>query len=414
MQYWSLLFIAAAIFGLIYTALSWALLCIAKRSESDVADTVFAPPITVFKPLKGVDEDLEGNLGRFFRQSYPSYELIFGVNDTDDPAIPIVQKLQAGYPNIRSRLVVDTFKTGYNPKVNNLCNMASHAAYDYWVVSDSNVRVTDDYLVRLVRQVRDPRVGLVTSLIRGVGGRRLGARLENLHLNSFIGASTIAVNRLSRIPVSIGKSMLMRRQVLEQIGGFEAFAGYLLEDGLIGRRVRELGYETRTSVDTVDNVNNSWSVKDFMSRHYRWGLMRRQLNLGHYSGEILSNPIITATVAAALYPSATMLSILGTVIALKVTLDLMIVRNMGGKADLGSALLLPLKDVLIATVWFKPFFTNRVSWRGNHFRIGAMTRITPDHRESFFKGRSIYRFPTKAGLFWRLVRPVAMPERSEA
>ena len=372
----AILLCSGALFGLLYTAVSWLLLISASRKKKVEVFPKFEPPVSIFKPLKGLDENLRSNLETFFQQDYPHFELVFGINDHDDPAIEVVRSLKAAYPHTPCILVIDSRHTGFNPKVNNLCNMAPRASHDFWVISDSNVRVDSHYLSRLLDHMRSSEVGLVTSIVRGVGGKSLGARLENLHLNSFVAASTVAVNRLSNIPVSIGKSMLMRRETIAELGGFEAFANFLLEDGLIGRRVRALGFRTETSMDAVENVNDSWSVRNFMQRHYRWGLMRRQLNLFHYTGEVLSNPIFLALLAAILLPSFSTLAFFGSICVVKASLDMMTVRTVGGQVNLSSALLLPFKDLLIGLIWWKPFFTNRVTWRGHQFRIGAMTRIS--------------------------------------
>jgi len=357
----------------------------------------FHPPVTVFKPLKGIDSQLRANLESFFQQDYPCFELIFGVSDLDDPAIPIVRRLQAEYPEIASTLVVESYREGYNPKVNNLCNMAPHARFGTWVISDSNVRVEPTYLAKLVAPLRDPGVGLVTSLIRGVGGKRLGAHLENLHLNSFVAAGTIAVNHLSRIPVSIGKSMAFRRATLERLGGFGTFANYLLEDGLIGRQIRNLGLQTVIGVDTVDNINTAWTVRDFLARHYRWALMRRRLNLLHYLGEILASPIFLASAAFALSPSWVTVGLAVSAFGVRAACDLATVRSMNGSVSLLTLPLVGLKDILMAFTWCRPFFTDRVTWRGHQFRIGRMTRITPVLPTSSFRRGADIRGRRAAG-----------------
>lgn len=371
------LLLAAAAIGLVYTGLALAVLALERRAYRRRRPRIsFTPPVTIFKPLKGVDEHLEENLTRFFELGYPKYELLFGVADADDPAIEIVRNLQARYPNIASRLIIDSHRTGHNPKVNNLCNMASFARHDYWVISDSNVRVESNYLTNLVAAMSDPGVGLVTSLIRGVGGCCLGARLENLHLNSFVAAASVAVTKLSNVPVSIGKSMLVRRDIIAALGGFETFADYLLEDGLLGRSIRQLGLRTIVSFHAVENSNDSWTIENFMQRHYRWGLMRRRLNLGHYFGEVLANPSHPALLAGMCTPAVW--PVVLAIVGLKLSLDLATIRVIGGSLTPGSLLLLPLKDALIGLIWWKPLFTDRVTWRGHRFRIGAMTRITPD------------------------------------
>jgi ceramide glucosyltransferase len=254
--------------------------------------------------------------------------------------------------------------------------MAPFARFDHWVISDSNVAVSPDYVTDLMSHMQQPGVGLVTSLIRGVGGRTLGARMENLHLNGYIAGSTLAVNELSRVPVSIGKSMLMRKETMNRLGGFAHFADYLLEDGLLGQEIRKLGYQTRTTFHAVNNVNNSWSMQNFASRHFRWAVMRRHLNLGHYGAEILSNPIGLSAGALLLSPSFGSLAITGTIWTGKVICDLMSAGIMGGDAGWRSALVLPVKDLIIAGIWPIPFFVNRVNWRGNILRVGKMTRAT--------------------------------------
>jgi ceramide glucosyltransferase len=404
MNAFSILLLTGALLGLIYTALSLLLLISSFRKQRSDTPSSFAPPVSVFKPLKGLDENLRQNLESFFKQQYPIYELIFGVSDHSDPAIGVVQSLNAQYPHVRAKLVVDMSREGHNPKVNNICNMVPRASYDYWVISDSNVRVDLHYLANLVNQMRDPQVGLVTSLIRGVGGKCFGAKLENLHLNSFIAASTIAVSRLSRTPVSIGKSMLLRRETVALLGGFAAFANHLMEDGLIGQQVRNLGLRTEISMHAIENVNDSLSTRDFFNRHYRWGLMRRHLNLLHYFSEILSNPIFLTLLALIAAPTSVTVLVTAVVCFTKVTLDMMIVNAVGGSVCVSSALLLPLKDLLIALVWWKPLFTNRVSWRGNHFRIGTMTTINPVRTTSSRGIRSTSSVLSRFAQKYRLTR----------
>ncbi len=376
-------FFVAASIGVAFAAVSLLMVYRArKQHRCRTGKSGPLPSITIFKPLKGVDESLEANLATFFELDYPRYELLFGVCDSDDPAIPTVERLVRRFPGVPARLIVRSRRFGHNPKVNNLCNIAPYAQHDLWVISDSNVAVPRDYLLDLAKHIRQPRVGLVTSLIRGVGGGTVGACLENLHLNGFIAGSTLAVSQLLRIPVSIGKSMMLRRETVEQLGGFEAFADYLLEDGLIGREVRRLGYRTATTFNAVDNVNRGWELKNFFSRHLRWAVMRRQLNILHYSAELVSNPIALSALALAVNPTAPAAMVAATFWLTKTLLELMTIRLVGGRADLVSAALLPLKDLVIGAIWPLPFFTNRVHWRGNILRVGKMTRATLINRHN--------------------------------
>ncbi len=363
--------------GIAFSALAIVLLKGARRqSEATKWARLSLPPVSIFKPLKGVDEDLERNLRTFFQLDYPSFELIFGVEDSNDTAISIVKKLCREFPRCNARLVVDSTRIGHNPKVNNLSNMSKVASHDYWVISDSNVRVDGGYLTDLVGQMQTAEVGLVTSVIMGVGGKSLGARLENLHLNTLILGATLVVNRFSSIPVSIGKSMLLRRETVERIGGFEAFANYLLEDALLGQRIRALGLDTRTTIRPVHNVNANMSVTKFVGRHFRWGVGRFWLSPVSYLGEIFSNSVFVALVGVIISPTPFTIALAATVILTKTTLDLVLCRTFGGATTGLECSLLPIKDLMIAGIWFAPFFTRYVNWRGNIIKVGRLTKAT--------------------------------------
>jgi ceramide glucosyltransferase len=271
-----ILFLAAIAFGMVYNLLltieSWW--TIHRRSPRPVL--VGSPGITVFKPLKGVDDALEANLRSFFEQDYPRFQLLFGVQDADDPVIGIVEKLLRAYPQVRARLVVDGTETGLNPKINNLCNMYPYARHPHLLISDSNVRVGRDYLRGMMAALQQDGVGLVTSTIRGVGARSIGALMENLHLNTFVAGSVWIAEHLADMPIAIGKSMLFSRGTLERIGGFAAFREFLAEDYLIGEAVADLGLRVTTLTAAVGNVNRNWTLARFCNRHARWARSARR------------------------------------------------------------------------------------------------------------------------------------------
>jgi len=363
--------------GLLYTGLSLWYLAFEINRREDFSDRNTWPGISVFKPLKGLDDNLEANLRTFLVQDYRDYELIFGVNDEDDPAIELIRKLQAEYPEIKSRLVIDTHRSGYNPKVNNLCNMYKWARYDCLVISDSNVRVKRDYLRDLIANLDRPGVGMVTSLIRGTGARSLGAILENVHLNSFIASSIYTVHRLFRVPVTIGKSMCFRRETLERLGGFERFREYLIEDALLGQEISDMGLKIAHTSAAIENVNNSWSLRHFANRHVRWATMRRHLNLVNYAAEIVSNPIMLAFVYLLLSRDVFSLAVFISVAMIKTILDAVALRLTGSDGQWYHPLWVPVKDLIMGFIWAVPFLRRRVVWRGNHFLISGMTRVTP-------------------------------------
>lgn len=373
-----IIFIVAILLGLGYTATMMAFLLLERRKcgRSDMRRSE-APPISVLKPLKGLDDQLKSNLRSFFELAYPRYELIFGVADYDDPAVDIVNELINEYPHIDARIVIDVRKVGLNPKVNNMVNIYREARYDILVISDSNVWVRKGYLWDMAGRISDPSVGLVTSAIRGFGAVSLGAVLENLHLNTFIAGSVLAVKKLFGIPVSIGKSMCFRRKTLEQIGGFEAMSHYLAEDFLIGKKIEETGLKVVPSPYWIDSVNERWSLKKFANRHYRWALMRRHVNLGHYMIEPISNPVLLAVIYAAISQSLISIAVLGVTVYLKMLFDYVSARTMDDRVRFRRLILSPIKDLIVAAIWFFPLINRTVSWRGNRFRIAENTRLMP-------------------------------------
>jgi ceramide glucosyltransferase len=328
----------------------------------------------VLKPLCGVDEALEANLESFFRQRYPTFELVFGVEGAGDPAIAVVERLRARYPEVGCRLVVHGGGRGLNPKVSNLRAMLEVASYDLALISDSNISAPVDYLVRMTGELQSPAVGMVTSLFRGDGELTLGATLENLQLNGPVAASLAASSELVGKPVVVGKSVLFRRGVFEQLGGFESIAAVLAEDYVMGRMFREAGYAIRFAPVVVSNVNVHTTVRAFSKRHMRWGVIRWRLNPFRYAIEPLASPLFVALLAP-LFGVAPLWPLLGAV-ALLLARDAVQWWCLRGPAGLLRALpLSPLKELMTLGFWVAAPAIRHVGWRGRRLRLSAGTRL---------------------------------------
>jgi ceramide glucosyltransferase len=351
------------------------------------------PPVSILKPLRGLDDNLFDNLSSFCTQDYPEYEVLFAVQDRNDPAYKVAKKVRDRYPDQRITIVVERCSAGLNPKVNNLIPAYKQSSHPYILISDSNVLVGPDYLKTIMADARRPNVGLVSNVIRGVGGRSLGALFENLHLNSFIIGSVSFLDRFLGMPCVVGKSMLMKKTDLEALGGLVAFKDVLAEDFIIGREMRKAGKDVLLSGYLVQNVNEYWSVKRFLNRHTRWGKLRRHIGGPRYLSEILANPIFAAVVPILLNPTSRIaLGFAAAVSAVKVLADLavhsLIRRSSGGtlvgKQTALAFLLVPVKDILIGLVWFVPLVSTSVVWRGNRYRIGTDSRLSPMPETGFW------------------------------
>jgi len=376
-------------------------------------ESAWFPPVSVLKPLKGLDDNLFDNLESICLQDYPAYEIIFSLQDHNDPAYKVAEKVKEKYPDKDISIIIERCNAGLNPKVNNLIPAYKVAKYEYILISDSNVMVEKDYLRDIAAHMEDPEVGLVSNMIKGTGGRTFGAIFENLHLNSFIMGSVCLLDKFLRMPCVVGKSMLMRKNDLDAIGGFRAVKDVLAEDYVIGKKMHKMGKKVILSKHIIRNVNEYWGIRRFLNRHTRWGKLRWKIGGFRYVSELIGNPVFMSflpmivcelsriTVSFALLTSS--VKILG---------DLYIVRIINGQNDNQSNepsnpfplpnnsyllplnplwyLLLPVKDLLIGLIWFIPLLSNTVVWRGNRYIIGKDSLLSSCPETGIWSWR--YRF----------------------
>ncbi len=262
-----------------------------------------APRVTIFKPLAGCDDDLEENLASFARIDYPSFEILFGVADSADPAFRVARAFIASHPKLDARVVVTDPHAAINPKVAQLIGLQAVATGELYVISDSNVRVRPTYLWSLVAELADERVGIVASLFAGTGERTLGAALENLQLCAATAPGLAAMDTVSRRPLMVGKSMAVRRRDLTRLGGFQPLGQVLAEDYVLGRRFLAAGFAARTSLEVVENRNVACSAARTIERHTRWAKMRRSLSPSAFAMEPVLTPIVVASAGVVIAPT---------------------------------------------------------------------------------------------------------------
>lgn len=337
------------------------------------------PPISVLKPLCGVDEGLYDNLVSFARQDYPAFELVFVVCHPHDPAVSVVHRLRTEFPRVHIRLIAhgETDPIA-NPKVISLVHAIRAARYEHVLVSDSNVIASHDYLQQVGSEMDDPDVGLVSNVIVGTGGRSFGAQCENLHLNTFI-LGGVCIADLGNMPCVVGKSMLMRRSQLAQLGGFESMRDVLAEDYLLGQRYHGAGFKVVLSCHPIHTENKHLTFTRFLARHMRWAQLRRWCALGPFFSEPLlyASPWIAAPLLAQESLSPTGLACAAALLV-RIGSDGMLARSVSGRwPSLRALALIPVKDTILLGVWAIAFCRRNVQWRGHDLRIGPGTRLGP-------------------------------------
>jgi len=350
----------------------------------------YRPPISIIKPLKGLDDNLFDNIESFCIQDYPQYEILFAVQDYNDPAYKIVRKIKDKHPDRNISIIVEKCDDGLNPKVINLIPAYRYAKYPFILISDSNVMVDRHYLGEIVSHMENPDVGLVTNVIRGIRGRTIGSIFENLHLNSFIAGSVCFLDRFLKMPCVIGKSMLMRRSDLDAIGGFVAVKDVLAEDYIIGKKIHDRGRKVVLSNHVIDNVNEYWGIKRFLNRHTRWGKLRWKIGGIRYLPELMGNAVFMSSMPLVMVDlSRLTVSFAVLVSSIKIAGDLYIGRKLKTGMNPFFYLLSPIKDLIVGIIWFVPILSNTIAWRGNRYLIGKDSVLSP-YQENIWSWR--YRF----------------------
>lgn len=251
------------LWGTVYTVRSL------KRHPQIKTDT----PISLLKPMKGLEPGIEENLLSFFLLSYPKFEIIFSVADKKDPVIPLIEDYQSYFPNVDTRLIVGAANVGPNPKVNNLVQPYDRAKYDWCLISDSNTRVEKDYLHQIAPHLQSD-VGVVCAVVAGQDASNWSGRLEASYLNTFFARWTYLASFFNR-PFVIGKSMCFRRSTADRFGGIRNLSHYIAEDNMFGQAVLRLGMKIRIMNAPVGQHIGDYSFQTFWNRHVRWGRIRK-------------------------------------------------------------------------------------------------------------------------------------------
>ncbi|MBZ5664693.1 MAG: bacteriohopanetetrol glucosamine biosynthesis glycosyltransferase HpnI [Acidobacteriia bacterium] len=330
------------------------------------------PPISILKPLKGVDPEIWESFCSHCEQDYPQFQLIFGVSDAADPAIEVVRKLQAKYPNIPIELIVCDRVLGANIKVSNLVQMLPTARHEVLLVNDSDIRVPADYLRKVTAPLVDPSVGLVTCLYRGVAGPTLGSRLEAVGISTdFVPGVLSALFLEKGLHFGLGSTLAFHRRDLEAIGGFEAFLDYLADDYELGRRIAATGKRVELSAATVTTFLPAYTLGEFFRHQLRWSRTIRDARRWGYAGLLFTfgMPWALVTLLAA-HGAAEAWILLGMTIAARLTVGIgTAVLVLNDEPVIRNIVFLPLRDLIAPLVWAAGFMGNRIHWRGEVFNL---------------------------------------------
>ena len=330
----------------------------------------FTPPISILKPLRGTDPDIYEAFRSHCLQEYPEYEIIFGVSDADDPAVPLVEQLRREFPQRDIQLMVCGQALGTNMKVSNLIQMLAMARHKYLLVNDSDILVPPDYLRRVVAPLESPDVGMVTCLYRGRAERSLGSRLEAIGISTEFHAGVLAARQLEgEIRFALGSTLAFTRDSLAAIGGLPPLVDYLADDYELGRRISEKGFRVILSDVVVDTHLPNYTMGQFFRHQLRWARSTRHSRRWGYLGMVLTFTLLWAVLAViAARGAAWSWALLGAAVVLRLAVALQIgwavLRDRQVLRDLW---LLPFRDLAAFAVWLASYAGSTVSWRGHDF-----------------------------------------------
>jgi len=381
---WAIL--ALALGPLVYYLLgiysAWRFFRVAHRAEGHVGSLDdAAPAISVLKPVRGLDPNAYENFASFCRQDYPEFEILFAVNDLEDPAVPVVEKLIADFPERAIRLIVVAERLGPNVKVSNLCRLVREARHDLLAITDSDVRIEPGYLRSVAAMLRDPGVGGVTALYRGRDNFEFVAAMDCVGSSAaFCGAALVA-RELEGLKFMMGSTMATTKERLAEIGGFEAMVDLHSDDYELGRRIAARGYRIELLPEPVWMAFPTQTLGAYLRHELRWAIGIRNIRPGGHFGMLFTHGLPWAVAAAWAAPSATIgAAYLGAYFVLRFAMAWAVgVWGLRDPVLRRRIWLLPVRDLLSFFVWLASFGMNRIEWRGSSFTLekGRMIPITP-------------------------------------
>ena len=337
-----------------------------------------APPVTIIKPLKGLDRGLYDNLRSFCALNYPCYQLLFTLASPDDAALPVLARLRSEFPRLDMEIIVSKNRIGYNPKINNASNAAPYIKHGLIVLSDSDVRVQPDFLLRMTAPLQDEDVGLVTAFYQAGRSRGFWALLESLSVNAqFLPQAVVAAAFGMRF--AMGAAMLVRREAFERSGGFQNMADHLADDFILGEGVKAAGYRIELADCVVESMPDDGGAVECLRHQMRWARTIRLCNPEGYFGSVLLHGFSLLSLKIALLgPDTISLSLAAGALAAKALAKTVIARwCLGNRQRHACLLLLPISEWVSFGAWISGFRSSRVLWRGELYSIEPQGRLAP-------------------------------------
>jgi ceramide glucosyltransferase len=345
-----------------------------KRLLNPPAADADLPAVSVIKPVHGLEPQLRENIESFFRQEYPSYELLFGADTADDAAIGVIREVSARYPQVPNRIIVHGESPWPNPQTYSLHCLSKEAKYAVIVATDSDVEVAPNYLREVVTPLLRPGVAMTTCLYRGKNAGDFWSNQTAMLMSVEEPAGVLVANLLEGMKFGLGPTIAVRKEALEEVGGYEKFFDYSANDFILGNLISKAGHQVVLSSHVIDHIVNQSTFRKMWQNQLRWRVTERYCRPKGYAGMGL---IFAMPYGIAGFAAGALLGnwILGAALLGWAVLNRLIEAFAVGWVVLRDRLLLraiwlyPTRDLLGFIVWCASFSGSKIAWRSSRFEL---------------------------------------------
>lgn len=331
----------------------------------------FSPPVSILKPIRGLDPSARENLVSFCQLDYPEYEIVFCIDGDDEPVVSLIDDLKRSFPQRSIRALLGSGRVATNDKVAKLVRLVNEAEHEVVVISDSDVRVRPDYLRRVTAPLKDPKVGAVTCFYVHTELLTWIDRLQTVGMMSDFYAGILVAWQLDGVKFTLGPTIATTRTRLNAFGGYKVLENRPADDLLVGRLIAEQGYEVALLHHPIETVSDYQSMRELLYKRLRWIVVMRHMRPWGHIGLLFTQGLPWSLLAVAVAPTgAIAAAYLGSYIVLRAAMTWTIGTHGLKQRGLWRELpLIPVWDAAAFALWLASFLRNSIRWRGADYYI---------------------------------------------
>jgi ceramide glucosyltransferase len=345
------------------------------RCPAPRPDPRFTPPVSILKPVRGLDKDAYENLASFCRLDYPEYEIVFCIDADDTRVSDLLDRLAREFPKHSIRVLLGSGRIATNDKVAKLARLVSEALYEVVVISDSDVRVRPDYLRAVTAPLRNPNVGAVTCFYAPVEVKTFADHLQSAGMLSDFYAGILSAWQLDGVKFALGPTIATTRTRLAGFGGYQAIENQPADDLLVGRLIAEQGHEVVLSPYVIETVSDYASTSELLHKRLRWMVVMRHMRPAGHFGLVFTQGLPWCLAAVAVQAArgpiwGVAATFFGAYLVLRSAIMVFIgARILKQPVRWAEAALIPVWDAVAFVIWLWSFTRKSVRWRGADYYI---------------------------------------------